>query len=112
MKNLIACCGLNCGQCEARIATLNNDDDLRKYAAEVWSKQFETTIPFETINCTGCREEGVKMGHCASCQVRNCVQTKGYNTCADCSELDTCKIVAQVHQYSQVALSNLKSLQN
>ena len=26
MKQLIACCGLDCENCDARIATINNDD--------------------------------------------------------------------------------------
>ncbi|MBO4552438.1 MAG: DUF3795 domain-containing protein [Candidatus Methanomethylophilaceae archaeon] len=30
MRELIAYCGLDCEKCEAHIATLNDDDDLRK----------------------------------------------------------------------------------
>lgn len=30
MKDLIACCGLDCENCDARKATVNNDDALRK----------------------------------------------------------------------------------
>ena len=30
MKQLIACCGLDCENCDARIATINNDDKLRE----------------------------------------------------------------------------------
>ncbi|SKB83749.1 Protein of unknown function [Lachnospiraceae bacterium] len=29
MKQVIAYCGLDCEKCEARIATVNNDNDLR-----------------------------------------------------------------------------------
>lgn len=29
MNELIGYCGLDCGQCDARIATVNNDDELR-----------------------------------------------------------------------------------
>jgi hypothetical protein len=110
-KKLIACCGLNCEVCDAYIATVNNDDELRKKTAEAWQKMFNVpAIPYESINCTGCREKGAKISHCSECQVRNCVISKGFETCADCDELDTCKIVAQIHQYSQEALENLKKL--
>ena len=34
MEKLIACCGLNCAGCEARIATINDNDDLRCKTAE------------------------------------------------------------------------------
>ena len=30
MKQLIACCGLDCESCDARIATVKNDDELRE----------------------------------------------------------------------------------
>ena len=30
MNKLIACCGLDCEKCDARVATLHNDGKLRK----------------------------------------------------------------------------------
>ena len=36
MARLIACCGLNCATCQARVATIKNDNDLRaKIAAKM-----------------------------------------------------------------------------
>jgi len=34
MEKLISCCKLNCASCDARIATLANDDELRRQTAE------------------------------------------------------------------------------
>lgn len=111
MDNLIACCGLNCATCDARIATVTNDDELRKKTAETWKTQYDAPdISIEMINCTGCREEGVKIGHCAECEIRNCVQAKGFNTCADCKSLENCLIVGGIHKFVPDALENLKSL--
>ncbi len=111
MDKLIACCGLDCSACEARIATLADDNALRAQIAETWRVQYNVPgIVPEMINCTGCMEEGVKIGHCYECQVRNCVISRGYKTCADCAQLDSCKIVSQIHQFSPIALENLKSL--
>lgn len=111
MEKLIACCGLDCATCEARIATMANDDALRAATAEKWKVQFGAPdISIESINCTGCREAGVKLVHCAQCQVRNCVISKGFKTCADCEKLDTCDIVSQIHKFSPDALANLKAL--
>ena len=111
MKNLIACCGLNCETCEARIATIADDDVLRQETVEKWKKQYDAPdISIEMVNCSGCREEGVKIGHCAECEIRNCVQVKGFNTCADCAELESCSIVGAMHKYVPEALANLKSL--
>jgi hypothetical protein len=111
MEKIISCCGLNCAECEARIATLANDDKLRAETAEKWMKQFNATgITAEMINCTGCMEHGVKVGHCYECQVRNCVISKGFKTCAECEKMETCDIVGQIHKFVPSAMENLRSL--
>lgn len=38
MKELIGYCGLDCEQCDARIATVNNDEALREKTAKLWSR--------------------------------------------------------------------------
>ena len=111
MERLIACCGIDCVTCDARIATLANDDVLRKATAKKWAEQFSSPdITVESINCMGCREEGVKFAHCYECEIRNCVHAKGYQTCAECEELETCPIVGGIHQYMPELKENLKSL--
>ncbi|MCK9422725.1 MAG: DUF3795 domain-containing protein [Bacteroidales bacterium] len=111
MEKLIACCGLDCSVCDARNATIQNDDDLRKATAEKWQKMYNAPdITPETINCTGCRVEGVKFSHCLQCEIRKCADTKGYVTCGECPELDGCQIVAGVHKFMPEALQNLKHL--
>jgi len=111
MEKLIACCGLNCATCDARIATIKNDDYLRKQTAEKWQKQYNSPeIKPEMINCTGCRMEGIKLGHCLQCEIRKCVNLKAYDTCADCNEMADCQIVLPVHKFVPEAIQNLKSL--
>lgn len=110
MEKLISCCGLNCATCDARIATINNDDELRKATAEKWRVAFNPDITSEMINCTGCREEGPKFSHCSMCEIRKCVNAKGYNTCGDCDELETCSIVGGILKAVPDALTNLRSL--
>lgn len=108
MKNLIACCGLNCKECDAYAATIKNNNKLREEIAERWRLQYEVTeISAEMINCTGCREEGVKIGHCAECEMRNCVQKRGYETCADCLEMNNCTIIEGLHKSVPKAKENL-----
>jgi hypothetical protein len=111
MENIIACCGLNCTSCDARIATVKNDNELRRATAEKWSEMYHAAdLTPELINCTGCREEGVKFSHCSVCEIRNCVKAKGYDTCGDCKEMDTCVLVSAVHKYMPEAINNLKNL--
>ena len=61
MKQLIACCGLDCESCDARIATVRDDNELREKTAQLWSKLNNIPeITTDTINCMGCRVDGVK----------------------------------------------------
>lgn len=63
MKNtnqLIGCCGLNCEACDARIATITNDNTLREKTAALWTRLNGVTITPDMITCTGCRAEGAK----------------------------------------------------
>jgi len=111
MEKIISCCGLDCATCEARIATINNDDELRKTTAEKWKTLYNVPdMSPEMINCTGCREEGAKLGHWSMCQIRLCAAEKGFKTCGECSDLEKCDIISGVLKYSPDALKNLKSL--
>jgi hypothetical protein len=111
MQKLIACCGLNCAACDARIATIANDNELRTLTAEKWKTQYGASeITPEMINCTGCREEGVKFSHCNECEIRNCAKSKNFETCADCDKLENCALLVNLHQFVPEALENLKSL--
>jgi hypothetical protein len=111
MEKLIASCGLDCAACDARIATLNNDDALRAKTADKWKVQFNAPdMTPEMINCTGCREEGVKVGHCAECEIRTCAIAKNFQTCAECGEMENCAKLKAMHQFVPSALDNLKEL--
>lgn len=109
MKQLIACCGLDCERCDARIATLANDDELKEKTARKWSAMNQAPeITAETINCTGCRAEGAKFAYCSDyCEVRKCVQANGYATCGDCPEWEACPTVGAVLLHNPGARDNL-----
>ncbi len=111
MEKIIACCGLDCTGCEARIATITNDDELRASTAERWRAQYNAPdITPEMINCTGCREPGVKVGHWSQCEIRKCADSKGFKTCAECEILESCALVGSIFKFVPEALTNLKSL--
>jgi hypothetical protein len=109
MKQLIACCGLDCETCDARVATLRNDDELREKTAREWSEMNNSPeITAETINCMGCRTEGVKFPYCSDmCEIRKCVNEKGFGTCGECGEMESCPTVAPVLQNAPGAKENL-----
>lgn len=108
-NNMIAYCGLNCEQCDARIATMNNDDDLREKTAKLWTELNGVTITKDMINCVGCCADGIKTPYCESlCPIRKCAMGKKYISCRDCSELEKCEIVGMVISNNDEALNNLK----
>lgn len=111
MKQLIACCGLDCESCDARIATIANDDAMREKTARLWSEMNNSPeITAATINCMGCRTEGVKFAFCSDmCETRKCVSEKGFDTCGDCGELDSCPTVGAVLQHVPGTKENLRS---
>lgn len=97
MNQLIACCGLDCESCDARIATLTNNNALRAKTAALWTKLNGVTITPEMINCTGCRVDGAKTPFCDKlCSVHNCVREKMLDTCAGVDVLDHAGILRDV----------------
>lgn len=111
MEKIIASCGLNCASCDARIATIANNNELRAQTAEKWKVQYGAAgITSEMINCTGCREAGVKFGHCEQCEIRKCALLNNFITCAECEKMENCITIKSVHQYVPEALENLRSI--
>lgn len=112
-NQLIGCCGLDCEKCEARIATITNNNALREKTATLWTKLNKVTITPEMINCTGCRIKGAKTPFCDKlCSVHNCVREKGLDTCAECEQLDGCKTLGLIAINSPIIIENLKKLRN
>ena len=95
-NELIACCGLDCETCDARIAT---------------TKLNAVAITPDMIHCSGCRAEGAKTPFCDKlCPVHNCVREKGLDTCADCGQMDGCQTLGRIAANSPFVLENLRKL--
>ena len=109
MKDFIAYCGLDCEVCEARLATVNGDDALRRKVAMVWSELNGVEITPEMINCAGCRIDGVKTPYCDSlCPIRQCALGRRVETCGGCGEMETCEKVGMILGNNAGARKNLK----
>ena len=109
MNEMTAYCGLDCENCDAYIATKNNDDALREMVARLWSELNGVEITPEMINCDGCRMDGRKTPYCESlCPIRQCAKGRGYATCGSCAETEGCKKLAMVTSNNAEALNRLK----
>jgi len=109
MKDFIAYCGLNCETCEARQATINNDDALREKVAKEWGEMNNMKFQKEWINCEGCRVDGVKTMFCDSmCEIRQCALKKAYETCKDCPDMAVCSKLKMITDHNEDAKTNLR----
>jgi hypothetical protein len=81
---MIAYCGLNCSECPAYIATQANDDNLRADCARKWTAEHKVDVKPESINCDGCKSEGMKFFVCQTCGIRKCASEKGIDNCSAC----------------------------
>ncbi|MBQ4020827.1 MAG: DUF3795 domain-containing protein [Erysipelotrichaceae bacterium] len=108
MNKFIAYCGLDCEKCEARIATVNNDIQLREKVAQLWTKLNGVKITADMIHCSGCRIDGEKTPYCeALCPIRQCALSRGVQTCGNCSDMETCEKLSPIVMNNPDTLKNL-----
>jgi len=108
-RQMVGYCGIDCEHCDAYIATINNDEELREKTAKLWSELNSCEVPAAALHCMGCRMDGVKTFFCTDmCEIRKCAESKGYETCGECGELDNCKTVKPILDNHKDAKSNLQ----
>ncbi|MBN2379958.1 DUF3795 domain-containing protein [candidate division WOR-3 bacterium] len=94
MAKVISICGLDCAECPAYLAYVNDDDELRAETAKKWSKAYAHSFKPEDVNCVNCLKlEGPHIGHCSECEIRACGMKKGVANCALCDEYACEKLV-------------------
>ena len=109
MKDLIAYCGLDCEKCDAYLATIHDDQELREKTAKLWAQLNQAPILPEHINCEGCRVNGVKTVFCDSlCRIRQRRLKQAVTTCGQCPELEPSGPVGATFENNPAALENLK----
>ena len=107
-KSLVGYCGLYCGACGIHQGRIRQAvENLRKVIGVYgfdkmgsqlakWEPAFQHYEEFEKVldgfvsllgDCPGC----VAGGGDPSCTLRECCKEKGYTTCAECEELDSCE---------------------
>ena len=108
-KELTAYCGLDCETCDARLATIRDDAELRKKTADLWTELNGVEITPAMINCLGCRVDGPKTPFCESlCPIRQCALGKGVETCGECASLDSCDIIRMITDNNEEAYRRLR----
>jgi hypothetical protein len=84
---MLAYCGLKCNDCEAFLATLEDNEEKRQEIAAIWSKECKKNIKPEDIYCHGCTSKGeILFSYCNICEIRKCAVERKVINCAACPE--------------------------
>jgi len=90
-KALLAPCGLYCGVCAIHIADRDNNLKFKEILVDVY-KPFSKIA--DDIKCKGCLSENPDdiFGYCKICPIRDCVKSKGFESCYQCDDFP-CKLI-------------------
>ena len=112
MDTMIAFCGLDCGSCEAYLATQANDKTAMQAVLEKWQVEFDhPQMTIADVVCDGCHSStGRLVPYCHECAIRACAQEKGVATCAHCDVYETCETLNGFLANVAVARENLEEI--
>jgi hypothetical protein len=123
--SLVGYCGLFCDACRIRqgkvkeavnnlraiIASYGFDNIMPELAN--WEPSFKHYDGFKQVMdglvkmfgyCAGCFENGGD----PNCKVRLCARQKGYRTCTECGEAQSCQKIETYRKYFDVAIQGIK----
>ncbi len=107
MDIIIGACGLLCSECEAYQATRANDAKAIARIAASWSEKYGVQIPASNVWCDGCMTPGTRRcGHCAECEIRACVVSRGLSNCAEC-DYYLCETISKFFESQPLAKHRL-----
>ena len=111
MAKIQAYCGLDCGDCEAYIATQKNDRGGLEAAARKWAEQFGAqTISAEMCICDGCSSgKRTSTAHAVNCAIRLCASARGVTTCAHCRDYG-CETLKGFFAFAPVLKDKLEAI--
>lgn len=111
MTKLQAYCGLDCGECEAYIATQADDRAGLEETARKWAKQFGGGVgTWEACVCDGCSSgRRTSAAHAATCAIRLCATKRGVLTCAHCADYG-CATLQQFFAFAPVLKEKLEAI--
>jgi hypothetical protein len=76
-------CGINCEKCKVYLATISNDDNLKKEIANEWSALYKRDFSEDDMICKGCKSNTLFI-LCSSCNITSCNIERGIENCEEC----------------------------
>jgi len=104
MKKIVSRCGFICSQCLAYKDNIKNDADRQK-VSDFWFKYYDFRIDPADIDCDGCLAADDKNPRLLNkdCEIRHCVQQKGFDNCSSCSVFICERLEKQMSGFEQIA---------
>ncbi len=88
MTAIYGYCGYRCDLCPAFVRNQKGPEDRQK-VSRGWDKYLGFHMEPESILCDGCPFDGCHLD--GGCKVRPCAVEKGYATCVECADADSCE---------------------
>lgn len=96
MKELLCYCGHDCARCLTYLATINNDEELRKQSQSFYKTEFGMDIPLADIHCLGGHSEDI-FYLCKECPFIKCCKEHSIEMCCDCPKYP-CKDIKEYQE--------------
>jgi hypothetical protein len=111
MAKIQAYCGIDCGECEAYVATQANDRAGLEATARKWAQQYGgQDLGADVCVCDGCASgKRISAAHAATCAIRLCASKRGVVTCAHCDDYG-CATVQQFFAFAPVLKEKLEAI--
>ena len=111
MVKIQAYCGLDCGECEAYVATQKDDRAGLEATAKQWAAQFGAmNITADMCICDGCSSgKRISTAHASTCAVRLCATRRGVVTCAHCQDYG-CETLKGFFSFAPVLKEKLETI--
>jgi hypothetical protein len=111
MAKIQAYCGLDCGECEAYIATQADDRAGLEETARKWAAQFGGSVgSWEACVCDGCSSgKRTSSAHAVKCAIRLCASKRAVPTCAHCDDYG-CATLQQFFAFAPVLKEKLEAV--
>ena len=98
MKELLCYCGHDCARCLTYLATINNDEELRKQSQSFYKTEFGMDIPLADIHCLGGRSNDI-FYLCKECPFTKCCKEHKTEMCSECCDYPCEKIKDYQEKY-------------
>lgn len=107
MKSMPCYCGHDCGRCLIYLATVRDDEELRRRSQTFYQEEMKLSLPLSSFRCRGGHAKDAEVfAPCRECPFRKCCREKRIESCEECADFP-CETLAwyrekYVNKYNQV----------